>query len=174
MRNVPPDVQPASSPLIPPFARPLDVPLEPLSLTTFGALASLGITSGSICARSNSEHAPVAYVGSFSTCRDLCSAIWPAFDPFDLDEGVPSRCCRGRSRCRHPLWYQCLFRARRPLLRSPCLARSRPALLPSPGPAASISMPAAPLAQAHGSRPPWHQHNRTEHKRGRGGKRQLR
>ena len=22
---------------------------------------------------------------------------------------VPSRCCRGRPRCRHPLWYQCLF-----------------------------------------------------------------
>ena len=50
-------------------------------------LASLGFSSGGIGARSACEHAPAADVGSFSACRDLCAAIWPAFDPFDLDEG---------------------------------------------------------------------------------------
>ena len=49
-------------------------------------LASLGISSGGIGARFAREHAPAAYVGCFSACRDLCSAIWPAFDPLDLDE----------------------------------------------------------------------------------------
>ena len=50
-------------------------------------LASLGISSGGIGARSACEHVPAAYVGSFPACRDLCAAIWPAFDPLDLDEG---------------------------------------------------------------------------------------
>ena len=49
-------------------------------------LAFLGISSGGIGARSACEHAPAAYVGSFSACRDLCAAIWPAFDSLDLDE----------------------------------------------------------------------------------------
>ena len=48
---------------------------------------SLGISSGGIGARSAREHAPAASVGSFSACRDLCTAIWPAFDRLDLDEG---------------------------------------------------------------------------------------
>ena len=43
--------------------------------------------TGGIGARSAREHAPAAYVGTFSACRDLCSATWSAFDPLDLDEG---------------------------------------------------------------------------------------
>ena len=50
-------------------------------------LASLGIASRGIGARSASEHAPAAHVASFAACRDLCCVIWPSFDPLDLDEG---------------------------------------------------------------------------------------
>ena len=50
-------------------------------------LASLGIASGGVGARSASEHAPAAYFASFAACRDLCCIIWPSFDPLDLDEG---------------------------------------------------------------------------------------
>ena len=50
-------------------------------------LASLGITSGGVGARSAREHAPAANVASFAACRDLCSVIWPSFDPLDIDEG---------------------------------------------------------------------------------------
>ena len=50
-------------------------------------LASLGIASGGVGARSASEHAPAAYIASFAACRDLCCVIWPSFDPLDLDEG---------------------------------------------------------------------------------------
>ena len=35
-------------------------------------LASLGITAGGLGARSAAEHAPAAYVASFSACHDLC------------------------------------------------------------------------------------------------------
>ena len=50
-------------------------------------LASLGIAAGGLGARCAAEHAPAAYVASFSACRGLCGQLWPAFDPFDLDEG---------------------------------------------------------------------------------------
>ena len=50
-------------------------------------LASLGIAAGGLGARCAAEHAPAAYVASFSACRELCGQLWPAFDPFDLDEG---------------------------------------------------------------------------------------
>ena len=72
-------------------------------------LASLGITSGGVGARSASEHAPAAYVVSFAACRDLSCVIWPSFDPLDLDEGC--RFCRGVDPSRH----QYLRRVRRPL-----------------------------------------------------------
>ena len=52
-------------------------------------LASLGIAAGGLGARCAAEHAPAAYVASFSACRGLCGQLWPAFDPFDLDRGLP-------------------------------------------------------------------------------------
>ena len=50
-------------------------------------MASPGIASGGLGARSATEHAPAAYVASFSACRGLCTHLWPAFDPLDPDEG---------------------------------------------------------------------------------------
>ena len=50
-------------------------------------LASLGVAAGGLGARCAAEHAPAAYVASVSACRELCGHLWPAFDPFDLDEG---------------------------------------------------------------------------------------
>ena len=50
-------------------------------------LASLGIAAGGLGARCAAERAPAAYVASFSARRDTCCLLWPAFDPFDLDEG---------------------------------------------------------------------------------------
>ena len=50
-------------------------------------LASLGIAAGGLGARCAAEHAPAAYVVSFSVCRELCCQLWPDFDPFDLDDG---------------------------------------------------------------------------------------
>ena len=50
-------------------------------------LASLGVAAGGLGARCAAEHAPAASVASFSACRELCGRLWPAFDPFDLDEG---------------------------------------------------------------------------------------
>ena len=50
-------------------------------------LASLGVAAGGLGARCAAEHAPAAYVASFSACRELCGRLWPAFDPLDLDEG---------------------------------------------------------------------------------------
>ena len=50
-------------------------------------LGSLGVTAGGLGTRCAAEHAPAAYVASFSTCRELCVQLWPAFDPFNLDEG---------------------------------------------------------------------------------------
>ena len=50
-------------------------------------LASLCIAAGGLGARCAAEHAPAAYIASFSACRDTCCMLWPAFDPFDLDEG---------------------------------------------------------------------------------------
>ena len=49
-------------------------------------LASLGVAAGGLGARC-AEHAPAACVASFSACRELCGRLWPAFDPFDLDDG---------------------------------------------------------------------------------------
>ena len=50
-------------------------------------LASLGIAAGGLGARSAAEHAPSAYVASFSACRELCGLLWTDFDPLDLDDG---------------------------------------------------------------------------------------
>ena len=50
-------------------------------------LASLVVAAGGLGARCAVEHAPAAFVASFSACRELCGRLWPAFDPFDLDEG---------------------------------------------------------------------------------------
>ena len=50
-------------------------------------LASLGVAAGGLGARCAAEHAPAAYVASFSASRELCGRLWPAFDPFDLDDG---------------------------------------------------------------------------------------
>ena len=50
-------------------------------------LASLGGAAGGLGARCAAEHGPAAYVASFFACRELCGRLWPAFDPFDLDEG---------------------------------------------------------------------------------------
>ena len=50
-------------------------------------LASLGVAAGGLGARCAAEHAPAAYVASFSACCELCGRLWPAFDPSDLDEG---------------------------------------------------------------------------------------
>ena len=44
-------------------------------------LSSLCIAAGGLGARCASEHAPAAYVASFSACRDTCCVLWPAFDP---------------------------------------------------------------------------------------------
>ena len=52
-------------------------------------LASLGVAAGGLGVCCAAEHAPAAYVASFSACCELCGQLWPAFDPFDLDEG----CC---------------------------------------------------------------------------------
>ena len=59
---------------------------RPLSVDDW-RLASLGVAAGGLGARCAAEHAPAAYVASFSACRELCGQLWPAFDPFDLDEG---------------------------------------------------------------------------------------
>ena len=87
-RTVPPDAQPLGL-----HAADTDIRLalgrlvgSPLSDDDW-RLASLGITSGEVGARSAREHAPAAYVASFAACRDLCSVIWPSFDPLDIDEG---------------------------------------------------------------------------------------
>ena len=53
-------------------------------------LASLGVAAGGLGARCAAEHAPAAYVAIFSACRELCGRLWPAFDPFDLDDGCRS------------------------------------------------------------------------------------
>ena len=83
-RTVPPDSQPAC-------LRTADTDMRaamsrlvgrPFPSTT-GALRP----SATPPARSASGHAPVAYVASFSACRDLCSQLSPAFDPLDLDDG---------------------------------------------------------------------------------------
>ena len=50
-------------------------------------LASLGVAAGGLGTRCAAEHAPAAYVASFSASRELCGKLWPAFDPFDLDDG---------------------------------------------------------------------------------------
>ena len=87
-RTVPPDAQPSGL-----LAADTDIRLalgrlvgSPLSDDDW-RLASLGITSGGVGARSAREHAPAAYVASFNACRDLCCVIWPSFDPLDIDEG---------------------------------------------------------------------------------------
>ena len=54
--------------------------------------ASLCVAAGWLGARCAAEHAPAAYVASFSACRELCGQLWPAFDPFDLDEGCLPPC----------------------------------------------------------------------------------
>ena len=53
-------------------------------------LASLGVAAGGLGARCAAERAPAAYVAIFSACRELCGRLWPAFDPFDLDDGCRS------------------------------------------------------------------------------------
>ena len=92
-RTVPPDAQPLGL-----QAADTDIRLalgrlvgSPLSDEDW-RLASLGITSGGVGAHSASEHAPAAYVASFAACRDLCSVIWPSFDPLDIDEGCRLGC----------------------------------------------------------------------------------
>ena len=122
--------------------------------------ASLGISSGGIGARSAGEHAPAAFVGSFSACRDLCSAIWPAFDPLDLDEGCRFAAAEGALGASTPPVPVSMLSLML-LLRSPCRPRSKPTLspsffriLPSPGPAVSTLMPAVHPVLALGSRPP--------------------
>ena len=50
-------------------------------------LASLGITAGRLGGRCAAEHAPAAYVVSFSACRDLYSLLWADSDPLDLEDG---------------------------------------------------------------------------------------
>ena len=77
----------AFSPPTPTFVRPLAASSAPLSPTTIGALRLLASPRAGSAPVSAREHAPAAYVGSFSACRNLCAAIWSAFDPFDLDEG---------------------------------------------------------------------------------------
>ena len=51
---------------------------RPLSVDDW-RLASLGVAAGGLA----------AYVASFSAFRELCGQLWHAFDPFDLDEGLP-------------------------------------------------------------------------------------
>ena len=53
----------------------------------WGRRRPLGIAAGGLGARCAAEHAPAAYDARFSACRELCGQLWPAFDPFDLDEG---------------------------------------------------------------------------------------
>ena len=112
-------------------------------------IASLGITSGGIGARSACEHAPAAYIASLSACRDLCSSIWPDFDPLDIDEGAASLQLRRLSLLPSPP-APAFTPSPMPPPRDPSRAKSRPSpfprcfmILPSLAPVACISMPAA-------------------------------
>ena len=51
-------------------------------------LASLGVASGGLGARSAAEHAPAAYVAGLAQSQELCARIWPGFDEYDIDGGL--------------------------------------------------------------------------------------
>ena len=113
-------------------------------------LAALGISS-----RSAREHAPAACVASFSACPDLCSAIWPAFDPLGA-ASLPPRAPLVLPSPPVPVSMPSLM-----LLLGSLWPRSRPTLspsffriLPSPGLAVSTLMLAVLPVLAPGSRPP--------------------